>query len=134
MQQDRDVAELLRNFVRRHGERRADAERNRRPHRRADDDAVEKIVERVADDHHRRRHAVGFAVVRVAVAPQHQLLEQKKQHDAGEQRAENRPGREIVECFRKQNEQRHAEQRADGVADEPRDELNAKAIVEKEET
>ena len=49
LQQDGEVAELLRNFVRRHRERRADAERNRRQHRRADDDAVEKIVKRVAD-------------------------------------------------------------------------------------
>ena len=87
----------------------------------------------VADDHHRRGHAVRFAIVRVAVPPQHELFEQKEQHDAGEQRAEHGSWREMLERFRQEDEQRHAKQRADGVADEPRHELDAKAIVEEEE-
>ena len=41
-------------------------------------------------------------------------------------------GGEMRERFRKQHEQRDAEQRADGVADEPRHELDAKTIVEEE--
>ena len=90
-------------------------------------------MERVADDHHRRGHAVRFAVVRVAVPPQHELLEQEKQHDAGQQRAEHGSWREMRERFGKQDEQRDAQQRADGVADEPRHELDAKTIVEEEE-
>ena len=42
-------------------------------------------------------------------------------------------GGEMLERFRKKDEQRDAEQRADGVADEPRHELDAKTIVEEEE-
>ena len=99
VQQNREVAELLRNLVRRHGERGAHAERDRRPHRRADDDTVEKVVERVADDHHRRGHAVRLAVVRVAVPPQHELLEQEEQHDAAEQRAEHGPRGEMARAL-----------------------------------
>src|SRR3989338_7891818 len=39
----------------------------------------------------------------------------------------------MFERFRKKDEQRHAEQRADGVTDEPRHELDAKTFVEEEE-
>ena len=87
-QQDRDVADFLRNLVRGDGERGRDAERHRRDDRRRDHRAVDERVERVADDHQRRGAAgVHLALVRVvAVAPQHELLEQEEREDAGEQR------------------------------------------------
>jgi hypothetical protein len=39
----------------------------------------------------------------------------------------------MLESFGQEDEQRHAKQGADGVADEPWHELSAKAIVEEEE-
>ena len=78
MQQYRHVAELLRNLMSRHCERRTYTKRNRRAHGRADDHSVEKIMKGVADDHPRRGHAMCFAIVRVAVPPQHELFEQKR--------------------------------------------------------
>ena len=59
-------------------------------HRGADDRAVDEVVKRVADEHQRRGGAVHLALVGVAVAQQHQLLEHEEQQDAGEQRAEDR--------------------------------------------
>ena len=44
-EQDRDVADLLRNLVRGDGDGGVDAERHRRHHRRADDRAVDEVVE-----------------------------------------------------------------------------------------
>ena len=42
-------------------------------------------------------------------------------------------GRSVVERLGQQREQRDAEQRADGVADEPRDEARPNALREKEQ-
>ncbi len=75
--------------MRRNGQRRADAERDGREHGGADDDAVEKVVKRVADEHHGCSHAVHFAIMRVAVPPQHQFLENPEQNDAEEQRTQH---------------------------------------------
>ena len=55
-----------------------------------DDRAVDKVVKRVADDDERRRRAVHLALVGVAVAEQHELLENEERQDADEQRAEAR--------------------------------------------
>ena len=37
-----------------------------------------------------------LAVVRVAVAPEHELLENEEEDDAGEQRLEHAPGRQLL--------------------------------------
>ena len=63
----------------------------------------------------------------------HQFLEQKERENADEQRAERMRRRNVVERFGQQREQRDAEQRADGVADQPRNELDAEVIAEKQE-
>ena len=133
VQQDGEVAELLRNLMRRDRERRAHAKRNRRPHRGADDHPVEEVVKRIADDHHRGRHAVGFAVVRVAMPPEHELLQQEEQHDAAEQRSENCSCREVCQRFRQQDEKGDAKQRADGVADEPGHDRETDTVVKGKE-
>ena len=52
---------------------------------------------------------------------QHELLEDEERQDAGQQRAEDRRRAQRVSASRQQREQRDAEQRADGVADQPRD-------------
>ena len=49
-EQDRDVADFLRDLVRGDGDRGVDAERHRRHHGGADDRAVDEVVERVADE------------------------------------------------------------------------------------
>ena len=83
-QQDRDVADFLRNLVRRHRQRGRDPQRDRRQHRRGDHRAVDECVERVADDHQRCRAAgVHLALLRVvAMAPQHQLFEEEEREHA----------------------------------------------------
>ena len=93
--------------MRGHGDRGADAKRNGREHGRSDHDAVEEVVEGIADEHHRRRHAVRFAVVRVAMAPQHELFEHEEQHDAREHGTENPSRGEMAEGLRKQVEECH---------------------------
>ena len=115
------------------GKRRAYAEWNRCLHRGADDHAVDEIVERVAEQHHGRSRAVGLAIVRVAMAPENEFLEEEEQHDAAKQRTQHSPRRKLAECLRQQHEQRHAEQRADRIADEPRNDFQSNSIVEEEE-
>ena len=96
------------------------AERHRGQHGRADDRAVDEVVKGVADDHQRRRRTVHLALVGVAVAQQHQLFEHEEDQDAGEQRARTpAAGASIVNASGSSAEQRDAEQRADGVADQP---------------
>ena len=99
--------------------RGVDAERDRRQHRRADNRAVDEIVEPVADQDERRGRRVHFAVIGVAMSQQHQLFENEEQHDAAEQRAEHRCRRQHAERFGQQRQQRDAEQRPDGIADQP---------------
>ena len=133
-EQDRDVADFLRNLVRGDGDGRVDAERHRRQHGRADDRAVDEVVERVADDDERRRRAVHLALVGVAVAEQHQLLEHEEREDAARAACRTRArGVSGVERFGQQRQQRDAEQRADRVADQPRHQPRADAVGEEEE-
>jgi len=82
------------------------------------------------DQDRQDRAIVHLAVVRVAVAPEHQLLEDEEQEDAAEQRREDMERRQLVERFRQDAEHRHAEQRADSIADEPGDELRAGGIAD----
>ena len=132
-QQDGDVADLLRNFVRGDGDGGVDAERHRREHGRTDDRAVDEVVKGVADEDQRHRRAVHTAFVGVAVAQQHELLEHEKRQDAGQQRAEHGRRPQRVERFGQQRQQRDAEQRADGVADQPRHDAGADALREEQQ-
>ena len=118
-EQDGDVADFLRDFVRGDGDGGVDAERHRCHDGRADDRAVDEVVKRVADEEQGRGGAVDLAFVGVAVPEQDQLFEREEEQDAGEQRAEHRGRREQRQGFRQQRQQRHAEQRADRVADQP---------------
>ena len=88
-------------------------------------------MERVADEHRATPCRRALRSRGVAVPQQHELLEDEEQQDAGEQRAEHACGGS-VERLRQEREQRDAEQRADGVADQPRDEPGASGIVEEE--
>ena len=119
-QENRHVADLLRDLVRRDGDGRVDAERDRGQDRGADDRAVDEIVKGVTDDHQRRRGTVHLALVGVAMVNQHQLLENEKHEDAGQQGAEHGARRDGLQRFREQREKRDPEQRSDGVADETR--------------
>ncbi len=117
----------------RHGNCRADAERNRREDRGADDRPVDEVVERVAHEHQRRRGAVHPALVGVAVPQQHQLLENEEDENAGQQRAEDHGRRHERECLGQEREERDAEQRADGVTDQPRHDSAAQGIGEEQQ-
>ncbi len=68
----------------------------------------------------------------VAVPPQHELLEQEEGQDAAEQRHERLRGLDVLEGLGQQRQQRHAEQRTDRVADQPRNDLHADAIAEQQ--
>ena len=100
-----------------------------------DDGAVDEGVERVADDDERRRAArVNFALVGIVAVPPHdEFLEQEKREYAGKQRPKRMPRGDTLERFREQCQQRHSEQRADGVADQPRHELDAQMIAKQKE-
>ena len=84
-------------------------------------------MKRVADEHQRRRRAVDLALVRVEVAEQDELLEREEHQNPGEQRAEHWGRRKQRQRFGQEGQQRHTEQRADGVADQPRHETRAHA-------
>src|SRR5439155_25547727 len=58
---------------------------------------------------------------------EHEFFEDEERDDAGEQRAEDRRRFEIGERFGQQRQERDAEQRADGVTDEPRHDARAHA-------
>ena len=132
-QQDGDVADFLRDLVRRDGDRRVDAERDRGHHRGGDDRAVDEVVERVAEDDQRRRRRVHVAFVGVAVPQQHQFLEDEEDEDPGEERPEYARCCQRLERLGQQRQQRHAEQRADRVADEPRHQPLADVVVEEQQ-
>ena len=77
--------------------------------------------------------AVHLALVGVAVAPEHQLLEHEEEQDAGEQRLEDPRRRQQAERLGQQREQRDAEQRADGVAHQPRHQARADRVGEEQQ-
>src|SRR5262245_11973438 len=133
MEKNGEVSDLLRNLVRRHGDGGAYAQRNRRQHGRTDDGSIDKVMEGVADHHGGDGAFVNLTVVRVAVAPEHQLLENEEQHDAAEQRPEDLRRRQVVERLGEQSHHRDAEEGADGVADQPWDQPGAKRIVNKKD-
>src|SRR5436190_10425408 len=96
MQQYREVAELLRNFVSRDGDRRADAERDRGHHRRRNHGTIDEIVKGVADYHADNAAVVDLAVVRVAMAPEDEFFEDEEEHDPGQQRREQTRWRDLL--------------------------------------
>src|SRR6187551_3210506 len=125
MQEDREVAKLLRDFMRGDGNRRADAERYRRHYRRRDHRAIDEVVERVPDDDTYDAAVVDLAVVRVTVPPEHQLLEDEEKHDADEQRRKQASRSDLLNRFGKDLERGRTEQRAHCVADQPGDNASA---------
>ena len=131
--QNGDVADFLGNLVRRHRDRGVDTERDGGQHRRAHDRAVDEIMEGVAEQHERSGRAVDVALIGMAVTEQHQPLEHEEGQDAGEQRAEHVGGRQRLQRLGQQREKRDAEQRADGVADEPRNEAGADFVGEEQQ-
>ena len=91
-------------------------------------------MKRISDDDREHAAVVHLAVVRVTVAPEHELLEDEEEQDAGEQRRKYIGRRKLLERFRQQDEQRHTEQGADRVADQPWNESGARRIVDEEKT
>ena len=89
------------------------------------DRPVDEVVKSVADEQQLRGGGVQLALVGVAMAEQHELFEREEHEDPREQRAEHRLRREQRERLGKDVEQRDAEQRADGVADQPRHQTRA---------
>ena len=67
------------------------------------------------------------------MSQQHQLFEHEEHEDAEQQRAERLRRRQRLERLGQEREERHAEQRADGVADQPRQELGADVSVEQQQ-
>jgi len=90
-------------------------------------------MEGVADQHRQHAAVVDFAVVRVTVPPQHQLLEDEEQEDADEQRGEDVLRRQLLERLGQDRQHRRAEQCADRVADQPRDQPRPRRIVDEED-
>ena len=80
-----------------------------------------------------RRRAVDLAVIAVAVPPQHELLEHEEQEDARRAPRRTRGAAASPERLGQQRQQRHPEHRADGVAHEPRHELDPDAVAKQQE-
>ena len=114
------------------GHGRVDAEWHRREHGGGDDGSVDKVVKRVADDHHLCGSAVHLTVVSVAMAQQHELLQHEERDDAGEERAEHLTRRQLGKSLGNETEQCDAEQRAHGVTDQPRHELGPPRLIDEE--
>ena len=136
-QQDGDVADFLRDLVRRNRQRGGDPERNRGQHRGRDDRAVDEGVERVADDDQRRGAAVWASHSWPSSSWQWRHSTSFSSRKNVRTPASSVPsatcGRQGCERFRQQRQQCHAEQRADRVADRPRHEPGAKTVTEEQE-
>ena len=124
MQQDREIADFLRDLVRDDRQRGDDAEMGIGQERRRDDDAVHEIVEGIADhDHHAaapmRILLMRLAMFVVAMPPQQQFFQREEQQDAEQHRAAHRR-RVAAPLYRlRQDFQEHrAQQCADGIADQ----------------
>ena len=115
------------------GDRGVDAERHRRQYGGRDNGAVDEIVKRVADDDDRHRRAVHLAFVGVAVAEQDEFFENEERQDAEQQRPEHRRGAKLIEGFGQQREQRDAEQSADRITHQPRNDARADALCEEQQ-
>ena len=61
MKQDREIADLLWDLVREHGDRGHDAQMNIRHERRGDQHTIEHVVKAIADQDQRRRCGVAIA-------------------------------------------------------------------------
>ncbi len=97
VKQDGEVADLLRNLVRRNRQRGADAERHGGQNRRGDNRTIDEIVEGVSDEHREHGAVVHLAVVRVTVPPQHELFKDEEQEDAEQQRSEDSRRGQLLE-------------------------------------
>ncbi len=144
VQQDREIADFLRYFV--GGDRQAghDAEVNVGQKRGADQYAVDEIVQAIAKENQnggglpvrllvRRVH---LAVLGVAMPPQYQFLQEEKseqavQHGCGY--AMDVGAAAFREGVRQQSEQRGAQQRTDGQADEMRKQLQSQPLGQDQE-
>ena len=133
-QQDGEVADFLGDLVGRDRDRGGRAERNRGQHGGRDQRAVDEGVEGVADDDQRRGAAgVDFAVVAgVAVAPQHQLLEQEE----GEHAASSVPSAAVGGSDRSASGSSASSATPssvpDRIADQPGTRRTPEAVAEKE--
>ncbi len=77
--------------------------------------------------------AVHLTLVGMAMPQQHELFEYEEGQNACDQRVEDPLRRKLGECFWQQREQRHTQQRADGVADQPRHQTGPDGSREQEE-
>ena len=120
-------------------ERGDDSELRALQERGGDQDAVEEVVDRVADHDQRARAAVvvrraSHLVLVVRVAPQQQLLEQEEYEDAAEDRPGDRMPLAVLEGLRDHFEKGSAEQRTDGVRHQRMDPRGAQEKRERRRT
>ena len=133
-EQDREVADLLGDLVGGHRKGRRHAERHRDGCGSGNDGAVDEVVDRIADQDERGGRVVHLAVVRVAVSPQHEFLEDEEGDDAAKQPSTAPSPNDLGENQDLPSiEGMIAQQRADGEADEPRDELHSYVVLEEQQ-
>ena len=130
MQENDEVADFLRDFVRDDRGRGDHTELGALQKRRRDQDAVDEVVETVADDDHEPAAAaaarvgvmvVGLAVLDMAMPPQHELLQNEEREDTCEHRGKQRlnvPG--AADRVREDLQEDRAEQSTDCKAHERR--------------
>ena len=145
MQQHRQVAELLRNLVRRDRYRGQDPEPHVGQEGGGDQHAVEAIVDAVTDQHDpggralavvAGRHLVALAILGVAVAPEHEFLEHEEERDAAEHGGADRldaPGPDAGHGLGQQPDQRRRQHGAGREADQVRQQATALRFWQQQE-
>src|SRR5487761_2729521 len=130
MQQDGEVADFLRNLVGNDGQRSHNPQMHINQKGRGDDDAINKVVESIADDNHRPAATVivicsfvrlmRFAVFVMAVAPDQHFLQREKQQYANQHHATycRQIGR-LLESLGQNVEEYGTQQRTDGITHQP---------------
>ena len=126
MQQDQEIADLLRDLVRDDRERRDDAELGALQERGGDEHAVDEVVQGVADDDQRAAAAVVVRLLVRIVRPRSSRVWQCRQSSSFSSTKKPRmparmaaaacARRALLERVRDHVEERRAEQRADRVA------------------
>ena len=102
--------------------------------RTANHDPIDEVVDRVTNqDDGCGGTPVNFAVVGVAVPPEHEFFENEEQKDGPQESAEYLRGRTEVECFRQERHQGDRQERTDGVTHEPRKQAVTRAIRKQQE-
>ncbi len=122
LEQDGEIAHLLWNLVDDHRQRRGDPERDGSMEGRGDHHAVDEVVKAIPDQDERCGAGVHCAVVRVAVAPEHDLLEHEEEDEAGQHGRGHGIDRRLRERRRDHAEEGGGEQGPGRIAQQPGEE------------